>query len=76
MCMKRANLVLRDDLLEEATRLSQEKTYSRVVERALEEFINRRKAQQILSLQGTGLWQGNLSEMRQDSGGRRKSSRR
>ncbi|HEY2898944.1 MAG TPA: type II toxin-antitoxin system VapB family antitoxin [Polyangia bacterium] len=69
--MKRANLVLRDDLLEEATRLSGEKTYSRVVERSLEEFIARRKAQQILSLQGSGLWQGELAEMRQDAPARR-----
>jgi Arc/MetJ family transcription regulator len=39
--MKRANLVLHDDLLEEATRLSGEKTYSRTVNRALEELVRR-----------------------------------
>ncbi|HEX3695493.1 MAG TPA: type II toxin-antitoxin system VapB family antitoxin [Polyangia bacterium] len=71
MRMKRANLVLRDDLLEEATRLSGEKTYSRVVERSLEEFIARRKAQQILSLQGSGLWQGDLAVVRRDAPARR-----
>ncbi|HVZ72001.1 MAG TPA: type II toxin-antitoxin system VapB family antitoxin [Polyangia bacterium] len=64
--MKRANLVLRDDLLEEATRLSGEKTYSRAVERALDEFIRRHKARQILKLAGSGLWTGDLSEMRGD----------
>jgi len=73
--MKRTNLVLREDLLEEATRLSGEKTYSRTVERALEEFVRRMKARQILELRGSGLWDGNLSEMRRDrpSARRRKS---
>jgi len=64
--MKRTNLVLREDLLEEAVRLSGEKTYSRAVERALEEFIRRVKARQILQLQGSGAWQGDLGEMRDD----------
>jgi hypothetical protein len=64
--MKRANLVLRDDLLEEATRISGEKTYSKTVERALDEFVRRHKARQILSLAGKGLWTGDLAEMRGD----------
>jgi hypothetical protein len=64
--MKRTNLVLREDLLEEAVRVSGEKTYSRAVERALEDFIRRAKARRILELRGSGLWQGELSEMRED----------
>ena len=71
MRMKRANLVLREDLLEEATRLSGEKTYSRTVERALEDFVRRMKARQILELRGSGAWEGDLSEMRRDKGKRR-----
>jgi Arc/MetJ family transcription regulator len=69
--MKRTNLVLREDLLEEATRLSGEKTYSRVVERALEDFVRRMKARQILQLRGSGSWEGALSEMRRDPSRRR-----
>jgi hypothetical protein len=65
--MKRTNLVLHEDVLEEATRLSGEKTYSRTVDRALAEFVARHKARQILSLAGTGLWTGDLGEMRRDS---------
>lgn len=65
--MKRTNLVLREDLLEEATRLSGEKTYSRAVDRALGEFVARHKARQILALAGSGLWSGNLGEMRRDA---------
>ena len=64
--MKRTNLVLPQDLLEEATRLSGEKTYSRAVQRALEEFVRRFKARRILELRGSGLWQGDLSVVRED----------
>ena len=66
--MKRTNLVLREDLLREATRLSGEKTYSRTVDRALEEFVRRAKARRILELAGSGLWEGDLSTVREDRG--------
>ena len=46
--MKRTNLVLDEDLLEQATRLSGEKTYSATVTRALEDFVRRAKTRQIL----------------------------
>lgn len=65
--MKRTNLVLDESALEEATRLSGEKTYSAAVMRALEDFIRRAKARQILELRGTGLWEGDLGAMRRDS---------
>lgn len=64
--MKRTNVVLREDLLEEATRLSGERTYSRTIERALEDFVRRAKARQILSLRGSGAWEGDLASMRRD----------
>ncbi len=69
--MKRTNLVLREDLLEEAVRLSGERTYSRTVERALEDFVRRIKARRILELAGAGLWEGNLPDMRRDNPRRR-----
>lgn len=74
--MKRTNLVLREDLLDEAVRLSGERTYSRAVERALEDFVRRVKARQILELAGSGAWEGNLAEMRDDRPGRRRRDRR
>ena len=68
MHMKRTNLVLDGDLLDEATRLSGERTYSKTVERALREMVRRAKARQILDLAGSGLWQGDLAVMREDKG--------
>lgn len=75
ICMKRTNLVLDADLLEEATRLSGERTYSRTVERALREFVRRARAKQILDLAGSGLWEGELSVVREDRGPYRKRRR-
>jgi len=66
VCMKRTNLVLDEHLLQEAVRVSGERTYSAAVERALEEFVRRAKARNILTLAGSGLWQGNLSVVRED----------
>jgi hypothetical protein len=64
--MKRTNLVIREELLEEAVKLSGERTYSRAVERALEDFVRRIKARRILDLAGSGLWEGDLPAMRRD----------
>ncbi len=66
MRMKRTNLVLSEGLLDEAMRLGGERTYSRTVERALEDFVRRIKARQILDLAGSGLWEGEIAEMRAD----------
>jgi hypothetical protein len=73
--MRRTNLVLREDLLEEATRLSGEKTWSKTVDRALEEFVRRMKSRQILRLAGSGAWEGDLADMRRDAP-RRRAKRR
>ncbi len=58
--------MLDDELLEEATRLSGEKTYSATVNLALAELVRRIRARGILKLQGTGAWEGDLAEMRRD----------
>jgi Arc/MetJ family transcription regulator len=74
--MKRTNLVLDEDTLEEAVQLSGERTYSRTVDRALSDFVRRMKARKILDLAGSGAWTGDLSAMRRDRPrGRRHGSR-
>ena len=64
--MKRTNLVLDAPLLETATRVLGAKTYSAAVNLALKEVLRVRKIQAIPQFFGLGLWQGDLSEMRQD----------
>ena len=66
--MKRTNLVLDEQLLKEATRLAGGKTYSGTVNLALHEFVRRARARHILDLAGSGLWEGDLTEMRGDPG--------
>jgi Arc/MetJ family transcription regulator len=65
--MKRTNIVLDEDLLEEATRISGEKTYSATVNLALRELIRLRKIQGLPEFFGSGIWEGDLSEMRGDA---------
>jgi len=69
--MKRTNLVLDERLLAEAVRLSGQRTYSGVVGQALADYVRRIKAGRILELAGSGLWEGDLSEMRRDTPRRR-----
>jgi Arc/MetJ family transcription regulator len=64
--MKRTNVVIDEELLEEAVRVSGEKTYSRTIERALTEMVRRAKARSIDTLAGSGLWSGDLAQMRGD----------
>ena len=76
--MKRTNLVVRETLLEETLRVSGERTYSRAVERAMEDFVRRARARQILGLAGRGAWHGDLAVMRDDrpsTRGRRRGTR-
>ncbi len=74
--MKRTNLVLDEELLEEALRLSGERTYSKAVGQALSDFVRRAKAGRILELAGSGLWEGSLAEMRRDERQRKTSGSR
>jgi Arc/MetJ family transcription regulator len=65
--MKRTNLVLDAQLLEEATRALGEKTYSAAVNRALAELLRVRRIQSLSGFFGKGLWKGDLAAMREDS---------
>ena len=64
--MKRTNLVLDEQLLAEAMRVLAVRTYSAAVNMALEEVIRIRKIQTIPSFFGSGIWEGTLSQMRED----------
>jgi len=75
--MKRTNLVLDAPLLETAMRELQTKTYSATVNLALQEVLRMRRIQTLSRFFGKGLWQGDLSEMREDRpAGKRRSRAR
>ncbi|AFG36546.1 type II toxin-antitoxin system VapB family antitoxin [Spirochaeta africana] len=65
--MKRTNLVLDEDLLNDARAISGARTYSEAVNLALRELVRRRTYQQVDKLANSDIWSGNLSEMREDA---------
>jgi Bacterial antitoxin of type II TA system, VapB len=76
MRMKRTNLVLDPELLDQARRLLGVKTYSAAVNLALAEVLRVRKIQSLPLFFGKGLWQGNLGEMRDDAAERPRQKKR
>jgi len=75
MHMRRTNLVLDERLLDEAIRVLGAKTYSGAVNTALEEIIRLRKIQGMAQFFGSGIWEGDLAEMRKDRTRRARSPR-
>ena len=65
------------DLLEEATRVLGTKTYSATVNFALAEALRVKRVLELPSSFGSGIWQGNLSNIRENQvRGRRSLTRR
>ena len=64
--MRRTNLVLDEETLENARQVLGARTYSAAVNAALEEVLRIRKIQNLSKFFGTGLWQGDLEVMRED----------
>ena len=76
MRMKRTNLMLDAELLDQATHVLGVKTYSAAVNLALAEVMRLRKIQSLPQFFGRGLWQGDLQEMREDRVERRRQGER
>jgi len=64
--MKRTNLVLDEELLSEAKNVSGQATYSGTVNEALNEYCRLRRVKEIYAFKGSGIWDGNLNDMRSD----------
>ena len=63
--MRRTNVILDEELLEEAVRRSGEKTYSATINRALQDLVRRLTFEEGLkAISGSGWWEGDLAEMR------------
>ena len=60
----RTNIVIDDDLMMNALKVTGLKTKKEVVEQALKLIILRQKQQSIRGLRGKIKWEGNLDEMR------------
>jgi len=60
----RTNIVIDDDLMEEALKLSQLKTKKGAVEEGLKLLVQRKKQENIKDLRGKLRWKGDLEDMR------------
>ncbi|MGK7892154.1 MAG: type II toxin-antitoxin system VapB family antitoxin [Xenococcus sp. (in: cyanobacteria)] len=60
----RTNIVIDDDLMTQALKVTGLKTKKDVVEQGLKLLIKRQKQQSIRSLRGSVKWEGDLDEMR------------
>ena len=62
----RTNIVINDQLMNEALRLTDLHTKKAVVEEGLKLLVRMKKQQKIKSLRGKLRWEGDLDEMRRD----------
>ncbi len=62
----RTNIVVDDNLMAEALKLSDIKTKKDVVDKALKLLVQVKRQKAIRELRGKLKWEGNLSEMRLD----------
>ncbi len=62
----RTNIVIDDNLMAEALKLSDVKTKKGVVNKALKLLVQVQRQETIRKLKGKLKWEGNLSEMRVD----------
>jgi len=66
--VKRTNIVIDENLIEQGKKLTGIHTTKELVHIALKELIRRGKQKRILDLKGTIEWQGDLEKMRQIRG--------
>ncbi len=64
--MERTTLVLDRTILDKAKSKSGLNTYSAVVNLVLKEYLNRKVFERIDDFASSGIWEGNLSEIRRD----------
>jgi Arc/MetJ family transcription regulator len=60
----RINIELDGKLVNEAMRISGITTKKALVNKALQQFIDSNDVKELLKYQGSGIWEGNLEEMR------------
>ena len=62
----RTNVVIDDQLMSKAQRASQLPTKRSIIEAGLRLLVQMDSQSKLRRLKGTGIWKGNLQEMRQD----------
>jgi Arc/MetJ family transcription regulator len=60
----RTNIILDDDIVEEAKELTSFKTKREVIDFALRELVKQLRRKKLLTMRHKGMWQGDLSKWR------------
>jgi Arc/MetJ family transcription regulator len=60
----RTNIELDDKLINEAMRISGITTKKDMINKVLQQFVDSNNLKELLKYQGTGIWEGNLEEVR------------
>lgn len=63
--MGRTNVVLNDDLVTKAKKLTGIKTIRQLIDYALQELVRHKRQKEFLKLQGKIDWQGDLDQLRE-----------
>jgi Arc/MetJ family transcription regulator len=63
--MGRTNVILDDELVDKAKSMTGIRTIRELVHHALRELVRHKRQRDLLKLQGTIEWEGNLDELRQ-----------
>jgi Arc/MetJ family transcription regulator len=66
--MGRTNIVIDEELVKKARKLTRLKTKREIVDRALELLVRSETRKGILKYYGTGTWKGDLKAMRRNRG--------
>jgi len=64
--MGRTNIVLDDELIRQARKLTHLKTKRQIVDRALDLLVRSETRKGILNYYGSGVWQGDLKQSRRN----------
>ena len=64
--MGRTNIVLDEELIRKARKLTRLKTKREIVDAALELLVRSERRKGILAYYGSGIWKGDLKRMRRD----------
>ena len=74
--MKRMNVLVEESALEEVKKRLKTESYSATINAALREMLRLTSIKEFSMFAGSGIWEGNLSEMRDDKKNRVRKKKR
>ena len=73
--MKRMNVMVEEEILSEVKKLLNTDSFSSTINKALEETLQRLRREKFTKYFGSGIWEGDLAEMRDEKRSTRKKTK-